>query len=115
MANDPQQLRDHVVDLYEHVTHFIINQMHTKEGIRKHGQAAVDVLFKEFLQIDTTGIIKALRASELARKEKKSALRAINLIKEKRNGVFKRKDVCRRQATESFVHPRRSHLTNNIK
>ena len=86
MTNDPQNLHDHVVDFYEHITHHIINQMHANGGIRKHGQVAVDVLFKDFLQIDTKGVIKALKARELSsRKQKKSALRAINLIKEKRN------------------------------
>ena len=89
MANDPQKLHDHLCDTYEHITHFLFNQMPANAGIKKHGELAIDALFKEFAQIDTKGVIKALQASDLTRKQKKAALRAINLIKEKRSGVLK--------------------------
>ena len=68
MANDPQKLHDHLCDMYEHITHFLFNQMTANAGIKKHGELAIDALFKEFAQIDTKGVIKALRASDLMRK-----------------------------------------------
>ena len=71
MANDPQKLHDHLCNMYEHITHFLFNQMTANAGIRKHGELAVDALLKEFAQIDTKGVIRALRASDLTRKQKK--------------------------------------------
>ena len=89
MTSKPTEIQHHLSSLHSHITTFMFTQMTDKAGIRKHGQKAVDALFKEFSQIDTKGVIKAIRASDLTHTQRKNALRAINLIKEKRNGVIK--------------------------
>jgi hypothetical protein len=58
-------------------------------GIKKHGQKAVDALFSEFCQLDNKSVFKPLAASILTKKQKHEALRAVNLIKEKRCGKLK--------------------------
>ena len=89
MTSKPSEMRHHLSSLHLHITNFMFNQMTDKAGIRKHRQKAVDALFKKIAQIDTKGVIKAIRASDLTHAQRKNALRAINLIKEKRNGVIK--------------------------
>ena len=88
MVEDPQNFHDHFCDLYEHVVAFSFNQMSERRDIKKHGEAAVLALFKEFAQLHEKRVFRAIKASELSG-EQKNALHAINLIKEKRNGVLK--------------------------
>jgi hypothetical protein len=66
-----------------------MTQMTTTAGIKKHGQMAVDTLLKEFCQLDDKSVFAAVDAKTLSAKRKKAALRAINLIKEKRDGSIK--------------------------
>jgi Reverse transcriptase (RNA-dependent DNA polymerase) len=68
---------------------YIFNQMSATVGIRKHGQAAVDALFKEFAQLDDKDVFEPVQAHTLTKSQKAAALRAINLIKEKRSGELK--------------------------
>ena len=89
MTSKPSEMEHHLSCLRLHITNFMFNQMTDKAGIRKHGQKAVDALLKELTQIDTNRVIKVIRASDLTHIQRKNALRAINLIKEKRNGVVK--------------------------
>ena len=51
-------------------------------------------LFKEFAQLHDKRVFKAIRASDLTQEQKRNALHAINLIKEKRNGVLKGRTVA---------------------
>ncbi|KAL7574572.1 hypothetical protein ACA910_015922 [Epithemia clementina (nom. ined.)] len=68
---------------------YVMTQMTATAGIKKHGEAAVEALFKELAQLDNEGVFVALDASKLNRQQRRQALRAINLIKEKRNGALK--------------------------
>ena len=94
MVEDPQRLHNHLCDLYEKVVDFCFNQMSAKEGIAKHGEEAVAALFREFAQLHDKRVFKAIRASDLTLEQKKNALHALNLIKEKRNGVLKGRTVA---------------------
>ncbi len=67
----------------------MMTQMMASHGIKKHGQKAVDALFSEFCQLDDKTVFEPMDASKLTQAQKKAALRAINLIKEKRNGSLK--------------------------
>ena len=58
-------------------------------GIKKHGDRAVKALFAEFCQLDEKSVFEAVDAKALSREQKYAALRAINLIKEKRSGKLK--------------------------
>ena len=68
---------------------YVMTQMHANAGIRKHGKKAIDALFQEFAQLDDQTVFKGVHASSLTKTQRKAALRAINLIKEKRCGKIK--------------------------
>jgi len=46
----------------------------------------VDALLQEFCQLDSKNVFEPLDASTLTASQKREALRAVNLIKEKRSG-----------------------------
>ena len=81
-------------DFYEYVCHLMFNQMPAKKGIEKHGQVAVDAMLKEFSQLDGMSVFEGIDVSTLTTAQKKEALRAIKLIKEKRCGTVKRRAVA---------------------
>ena len=72
----------------------LLTQMSAKEGIRKHGDKAIAVFVKEFKQLDKgpmagKKVICPIEYDTLTTKDKREALEAINLIKEKRDGSLK--------------------------
>jgi len=69
-------------DMFSYIFGFMMNQMTASQGIRKHGQKAVDALFSEFCQLDDKAVFDLMDASTLMKDQKKAALRAVNLIKE---------------------------------
>jgi hypothetical protein len=71
------------------ITGYIMTQMTATAGIKKHGNKAVDTLLVEFCRLEDKKVFKPMVASELTSEEKNNALRAINLIKEKRCGKLK--------------------------
>ena len=73
----------------EFVFGFVMTQMSAKAGIKKHGRKAEEALMKEFAQLEDLSVFEGLDATKLTKEQRKSALRAINLIKEKRNGTLK--------------------------
>ena len=64
-------------------------QMTERAGLHKHGKAAEAALMAEFSQLEGLDVYEALDATKLTRGQRKAALRAINLFKEKRNGKLK--------------------------
>ena len=89
ISDDPQKLHDSLCDTYEHLVGVCFNQMSAKAGIKKHGDKAVMALFREFAQLHDKKVMKAVKASDLTRDQRKAALHAINVIKEKRDGKIK--------------------------
>ena len=81
-------------DFYEYVCHHMFNQMPAKKGIEKNGQAAIDALLKAFAQLDDMAVFEGLDLNTLTKAEKVEALRAINLMKEKRCGTIKGRTVA---------------------
>ena len=77
------------INMQKYITGFIFNQMSAKEGIRKHGQKAIDALFQEFCQLHDKSVFEGIHASDLTYDQRRTALRAVNLIKEKRTGKIK--------------------------
>ena len=75
--------------VHRYVTHFMMTQMTAKAGIRKHGQAAINALMKEFAQLHNQETFDPVHAHELTKQQREAALRSVNLIKEKRNGDIK--------------------------
>jgi len=76
-------------DVYKYIYGPVITQMSAMAGIKKHGQPAIDALLAEFGQLDDKNIFKPCDALVLSKEQKKQALRAINLIKEKHCGRLK--------------------------
>ena len=73
---------------------FVFTQMTARAGIKKHGQAARDALTAEFAQLDYKGAYEPVYATDLTETQQNSALRVINLIKEKRDGRLKGRSVA---------------------
>ena len=71
-----------------------MNQMTAKAGIAKHGNFAEEALLKEFMQPRDLDVYKILDPLQLKQEQKQAALRAINLLKEKRNGDLKGRTVA---------------------
>ena len=71
-----------------------LTQMSAKAGLKKHGQKAEEALMAEFSQLEDLEVYEPLDPSRLNRAQRKSALRAINLIKEKRCGRLKGRTVA---------------------
>ena len=67
----------------------MFTQMSAQKGIKKHGQAALDALKKEFLQFKALDVLEPLDAFTMTDEQKREALRALSVIKEKRDGTIK--------------------------
>jgi hypothetical protein len=68
--------------------------MSAKAAIKMNGSAAVDAMMAEFAQLQNLSVYKPLDPKTLTHKQKRSALRSINLFKEKRNGRLKGSTVA---------------------
>ena len=85
------------VTITQNMFGFVFTQMTARPGIKKHGQASRDVLTAEFAQLDYKGAYKPIHAKDLTETQQNSALRIINLIKEKWNGRLKGRSVADRR------------------
>jgi hypothetical protein len=72
----------------------IFTQMTAQKGIKKHGQAAFDALRKEFEQFRAMDVLEPLNSFELTDEQKSESLRALSVIKEKRDGRLKGRTVA---------------------
>jgi hypothetical protein len=66
-----------------------MTQMSTKKGLKKHSKKDAEAIVKEFKQLRDKEVFKPRYANSLTPTEKRKALRAITLIKEKRNSEIK--------------------------
>jgi hypothetical protein len=81
-------------EVLNYVTGFIMTQMRAKAGIKKHGQVVIGALYQEFLQLHDQDVFDGKHARELTKSQKRAALRAISVIKEKRCGKIKGQTVA---------------------
>ena len=72
----------------------VMTQMSAKAGIRKHGEAVESALMSEFAQLENLSVYHSVDPAGLTKQQKRAALRAINLIKEKRDGRLKGRTVA---------------------
>ena len=82
------------VKLSHYITGFVMHQMTAKAGIKKHGKVAIEALYQEFLQLHDQTTFEGKHAHKLSAKEKAAALRAISVVKEKRDGRIKGRTVA---------------------
>ena len=64
-------------------------QMTAKKVIKKHGERAVEAMHKEYTKLEDMKVMRELNLDSLTISQKKGALRAINLIKEKWSGKLR--------------------------
>jgi Reverse transcriptase (RNA-dependent DNA polymerase) len=86
----------------KYVFAYTMNQMSETAGFRKHGRLAEIALMKEFTQLEDLDVYEPIDPKTLTRKQRKAALRAINLFKEKRNGDLKGRTVADGRAQRSL-------------
>jgi hypothetical protein len=75
-------------------------QMSFKEGLRRYRNAAEAALMKEFAQLKDLNVYEVVNMQSLTMEQRRTALRAINLIKEKRSGVLKGRTVADSRAQQ---------------
>lgn len=97
---------DPVSDLQDHVmaTGFAFNQMSAKAGVKRFGKGAVDAIVQECKQLDEKGAYKPRLYDSLTQLERKRALRAITLIKEKRCGTIKGRTVANGKDQRDYIN-----------
>jgi hypothetical protein len=78
-------------------TYVLTQRMSARAGIRKHGKAAEAALVKEFVQMEELEVYEPVHARSLTTAQRKDALRALSLIKEKRCGTLKGRTVADRR------------------
>jgi hypothetical protein len=91
--------------MHKEISGFIFNQMTATAGIKKHGDKAVDALFKEFCQLHEKNIFEPVKSNSLSHTQRREALRAIKLIKEKRCGKLKGR-TCAEGSTQRDKYPK---------
>ena len=90
----PRQLLQTQRDRLKYIFAHVMTQMSAKAGIRKHGKAAEIALVAEFAQLEDLSVYQSVDPTKLTREQRLAALRAINLIKEKRDGCLKSRTVA---------------------
>ena len=90
-------------DMFKETMNVIMTQMSGKAGIKKHGQRAIDALFKEYAQLNDKSVFCGINPNKLTAEEKKQALRLVELIKEKRCGKLKGRACADGRPQRKFV------------
>lgn len=78
-----------IQDTYKSLVALVFTQMSAKKGIKKHGEAAIQVILKEFKQLHDLSVFIPRHKDELNQEQLDLCLRLITMIKEKRNGNLK--------------------------
>ena len=69
-------------------------QMSANKGIKKHGEMAVAAVLDEFKKFKDYDAVEAVNPDVLSKEEKRRALNAYTLIKEKRCGKLRAQTVA---------------------
>ena len=91
-------------------TLFLSPQMSARRGIKEFGQRAVAAMLKEFTQLDQGAfpgkpVVEPVKYSSLTEEEKRMAMEAISLIKEKRGGTVKGRTCADGSDQHKYLHP----------
>ena len=73
--------------MQQHLVGATLNQMSSKEGIKKHGRKVKEALHEELIQLHNADVFLHIKKDRLAKEQRKSALRSMSFIKEKRDVV----------------------------
>jgi Reverse transcriptase (RNA-dependent DNA polymerase)/Zinc knuckle len=100
-----ESLNESPIDMHRYINGFLFTQMSARAGIKKHGQKAIDALLVEFGQLREKEVLKPVDVTTLTDEQKASALPAVNLIKEKRDGKIKGR-TCADGSSQRALYPR---------
>lgn len=78
----------------KYISECIMTQMTANAGIKKHVKVAIEALYQEFLQMYDLDVVEGQDASKLTTSQKRGALWAISVIKEKRCGKIKGQTIA---------------------
>jgi hypothetical protein len=67
----------------------VFTQLSMKRGLTEYGEAGVQAVLKELLQLHDRGVLEPKQAQQLTREEKQAALQYLMFLKKKRNGIIK--------------------------
>ena len=89
---------------------FLSPQMNARKGIKQFGERAIAAMVKEFKQLDIGAfpvkpVVKPIHAETLTSEERASVMEAVNLIKEKRNGVVKGRTCADGSRQRKYLKP----------
>jgi hypothetical protein len=99
------KFEDVKTELHSTAVDACFNQMTASKGIKLHGAKAVAAMFKEYKQLDDLEVLGRLTPENLTHEQKRNALRAVNLIKIKRDGKIKGR-TCADGSTQRKYVPR---------
>ena len=88
---------------YRIAVNVMFTQMTAAKGIKLFGERAIAAMFKEYNQLNDMGVFGIVNPDSLSVEQKKKALRAINLIKEKRCGRIKGRTVADGRPQRSYI------------
>ena len=80
---------DDLIVLQHYLVGIILNQISSRAGLKKHSNKAKEVLFTKFLQVHDIRVFKPIYKHNLTKEQISNTLRAISVIKEKRDGTLK--------------------------
>ena len=80
--------------MLDYIVGHVFSKMTAEVVIRKHGQVAIDALFKEFKRLHNLEVFEGMLASDLSQEQMRNALASINIVKEKQCGGIKGRSVA---------------------
>ena len=101
------------VGLFSTCVGICFNQMTASKGIKLYGAKAVAAMFKEYKQLDDLEVLGRINPDLLTFEQKRTALRAVNLIKIKRCGKVKGR-TCADGSTQRKYVPREEAASPTI-
>ena len=97
------------IEIVRKLVHAVFTQMQGTKGIKKHREKVVAAMFKELKQLDQGAMeekpeVQGIDPSTLSEQEKREALEAVNLIKEKSNGTLKGRTCANGLRQQRFLN-----------
>ena len=84
-------------------TQIMLTQMSAKKGIMMYGDAAIKAIVKEFSQLDELDVFEPMRSKQLTKEQMAKALRSITVIKAKRCGRIKGRNVADGRPQRNYI------------
>jgi len=90
-------------ECYKIAVDVMFTQMSAGKGIKQFGKRAIAAMFKEYNQLNDLAVFGRVNPDTLTHEQKDNVLRAINLIKEKQNGIIKGGTVADGRPQRSYI------------